>query len=372
MNKIPLLIYLSILFIFPLFGQDNKKDEIIISSQSVDSLLVWFDNGLSADKIPYLSAIPENQIMEQLLFRKEKKAILFSDALYNFSSNHYSPQNDYLLNTVYEDKEQIRLLKQEIKRTIFESQPIEYLKAFFPDDFILSPEYNIFFCATGWQWGDAMAFNYIINDDNYILAQEGTSGIIFNLTIINSTYGKTVEEKVATFRKVLKHELFHALLSDYIAGKSYYSPQQIESQTLYMLMNEGMAHFVDDTDFINENYNNLREKEEENFSLFSEKAKIIFDEKEPFQVRKEAMVNGLFGPYWNKYICITGLFMTYHIYQFGGQELLKECIEKGYRFFIDKYIEVCEINKDLLQLPRLFYSLPKIIAPKEIVNCHRQ
>jgi len=347
MNK-SILFLLCVLFSFSF--QAKAQNKLTIHSESIDSLFVWFNNGFSKDEIARLLKIPANQIMEQLLHKNKKDAIGFSDALHRFSATRSLSDNDYLLNDAYGKHEQISILKDRLIEFSITSSPIEYVKEYFPADFMPSSRYNIFFTATGWQWGDAMTFNYIQEGDKLITSQKGTPAIIFNLTIITSTYGETIDKQVASFKKVINHELFHALFDEYITDKNYYTPDQIESETLFMLMNEGIAHYIADRDYLKANYENLKAKEQSCFSLFNEKAKIIFDENEDMTLRNEAFEEGLYGSYWDKYICMTGLFMTYHIYQYGGLDLLRECIENGYNYFIGKYNEICETNKDL---PRL-------------------
>jgi len=345
------------LFTFLSFSFSTKAQErIIVHSESIDSLFNWFNNGFTENKVSHLSAIPANQIMEQLLFENEKEASTFSDALLRFGTEHSLPNNDYLLNDAYEKQEQILKLRKSLLEFIFNHDPVEYVKGYLPSNFRPSAQYQIFFTATGWQWGDAMAFNYIKNNNNYVISQEGTSAIIFNLTRINATYGETIEKQISSFQKVLAHELFHTLLEEYISQKNYYNPDQIESETLFLLMNEGIAHFIADGEYIKANYGKLKEKEEYSFSQFSEKAKIIFNNMEEVDLRNEALEEGLYGSYWSKYVCITGLFMAYHINERGGQELLRECIEKGYDFFIEEYKKISMANNNLPSLPKIFYQ----------------
>ncbi|MDR2907852.1 MAG: hypothetical protein LBU91_07695 [Bacteroidales bacterium] len=320
---------------------------ITIHSESVDSLLRWFNNGCSTEEIPSLLRIPANQIMEQLLHSNEKDAITFSEALHRFSAEHSLPNNDYLLNDAYTKREQISALMKAFTDSVIKKQPLDDVKTYFPTDFALSSCHKVYYTATGWQWGDAMTFNYIQKENDFMLSQEGESAIIFNLSIIVATYGKTVDEQVAAYKKVLAHELFHALLSEYIADKNYYRSDELESTALFLLMNEGIAHFIADGYYIKANYDSLKKEEQSCLALFNEKSKIIFDINEDMELRKDALEKGLYGSYWNKYVAVTGLFMAYHIHQFGGMELLRECIEKGPIFFFETYGEISKANPNL-------------------------
>jgi len=352
MNK-----YLFLLFIYfsiPFIPKAQQK--LVVHAESVDSLFKWFDSGFQVEQIPSLLTLPANQFMEQLLFENEKESVTFSEALHSFSAQHPLSDNPYLLNEAYENRTQITELLSRLTDSIHDNRILDYVTGYFPADFIPSAQYNVYFTATGWKWGDAMAFNYSKNGDNYVVTEVGIPAIIFNLTIITSTYGKTIEKQISTFGKVLSHELFHALLEDYIAGKNYYNPGQIESKALFLLLNEGIAHFIADVDYIKANYDLLKEKEQNCFSLFDEKLKIIMDNSVDMELRNAALEEGLYGSYWEKYICITGLFMAYHIHQSGGEELLRECIEKGSGFFIQKYREICQENNNLPLLPEWFYK----------------
>lgn len=329
---------------------------IAVNSNSVDSIFRWFNNGFPANEIQSLVKIPGNQIMEQLFLNKEEGAITFSDALLYFSREQYLLDNSYLLNDAYNKQEEIDRLAKALIDSTSNDKIIEYVKGYFPSDFKSSNVYNIYFTCTGWQWGDAMAFNYIKEGDNFIISKKGNPAIIFNLTIVCSTYGKTLEKQITSYKKVLAHELFHIFLNDYIVGKNYYIPEQIESKLLFMLMNEGIAHYIADSDNISLNYNTLKEKEKSCFSLFNEKAEIIFDDSKDMESRNKALNEGLYGAYWSKYICVTGLFISHYIYQYGGHDLLKECIEKGPNYFIEKYREISKMNDEL---PPLFEGINK-------------
>ncbi|SHE55718.1 DUF5700 domain-containing putative Zn-dependent protease [Dysgonomonas macrotermitis] len=336
-------------FSFLIKGQNN----IEIHSESIDSLFSWFDSKCPENRIRSLLAIPSNQIMEQLLLKQEKEASSFSDILSRFSIKCSLAGNDYLLEDAFKNRQEISAVLTELKDVEIYKQTFDYVKAFFPAGFTSSARFNIYLTTTGWKWGDAMTFNYVKEGGKYLLSEKGASAIIFNLTIMNSNYGKTVEEQIITYRKVLSHELFHAILEEYIVDKDYYNRDQIESEVIFLLMNEGVAHYIADQKYIANNYDTLKEKEVLSFSSFSEKAAIIFDRNNDMEIRKTVLEDGLYGKYWSKYICISGMFMAYHIDKYGGPDLLRECIENGPHFFIEKYREICNTNDSLPLLPNI-------------------
>lgn len=368
MKRIAITVFFFLIAGF-IFAKEKYSDfnvshpELIVYSESVDTLYEWFEKGFPNDNVSSLMCIPANQFMEQLFRKNEKDAPSFKDVLLNFSNKHSFPDDPYLLKEAYTKRHQLIRLKKTLQDSLNERQIMEDVIEYFPTDFKPSAQYPVYFTLTGWKWGDAMSFSYIKDGNTYVLADTGIPAMIFNLTIINSTYGDTQEKQEATFRKVLSHELFHALLEDYIADKDYYDPNRIEAEALFLLMNEGIAHFIADGGNIHSKYESLKEKERILFSKFSEKAKIIFDRNEKPEVRTNTLEEGLYGPYWEKYVSTTGLFMAYHINRYGGRELVKECIKKGPVYFVEKYRELCLIDKELPLFPI------SLVADSTLSNC---
>jgi hypothetical protein len=153
----------------------------------------------------------------------------------------------------------------------------------------------------------------------------------------------------------MSHESFHALLADYIKPNwTSWDNENISNDALFLMMNEGMAHYISDGKLLRDAYNKddkLKQKEKEAFGLLSDSAKVIFNTGIKDEERNNALNSGLFGKYWKKYICISGLFMAYHIEEHDGAQGLSDCVKNGPLYFIKKYKTLCETNKNLPVLP---------------------
>ncbi len=192
----------------------------------------------------------------------------------------------------------------------------KYVTDFFPDDFPVDglPLYEVFLTATGWYLGDAMVFSY--DTETYEIADGGKPVIMFNLTLVSSSYGDTVEQQIGSFQDVMTHELFHALLSDYRAWRQVPQPQTIEERALLALYNEGIAHYLADGEFIDRHGDEMKDREMVARSRYEEQWRVICDPTQPDEIREAALQSGIqASSYWDKYIAVT------------GQEILQEQID---------------------------------------------
>jgi hypothetical protein len=197
-----------------------------------------------------------------------------------------------------------------------------------------------------------MTFNYDTQDKNYLITEKGTPAITFNQTLIYEIYGKSYAKRMETFKQVASHELFHAMFSDY--RQQYWATKKeemsINDQFYLFLLNEGIAHYVADRDMLKEKYNldnKLRKHETAAFASLADSIKIIFDAKLPEEKRFNTMNSGLYGDYWNKYLCITGLFMAYHLDQLLGRNALHQAVENGPKYFVKAYVSLQKKHIDL-------------------------
>lgn len=307
-------------------------------TESVDALLKWFDDGSPLEAIPELTTLPANRFMEQLLLQNEVDAGPFADALAAFAEDH--TRSEYLLAEAYTRREQIAALARAVADPSVAEGVLQYVMDYFPQDFDAGqlPAYEVWFTATGWQWGDAMMFSY--DPETLEVGEGGKPATIFDLTLISSLYGNGVQEQLGTFKNVLKHELFHAVLADYRTLKQIPEPETTEEQADYLLYNEGIAHYLANPEIFRQQSDELKEKEQAAFRRYSEQRRVIFDATRPEEVRMAAIQQGVQGPYWDKYIAVTGLFMAARIEQLGGRELLRECIARGPEYFIDTYYKI--------------------------------
>lgn len=331
------------------------QNKLVFHTESVDSSLIWMQKGCNKNNIDNLIMQPGTQLMEQLLINQEKDVPAFKKILKEFNNKDSISGSIYLLNDAYKKRLEIAELLNKIKNSDFTDNVYERAIKYFPDGYIPPHNYEVFFTVTGWQWGDAMCFNYIVKNGEYSLSDEGTPAIIFNLTIVCMTYGKTLTEQMGELKDVMSHELFHAIFSDYIKSNWHSrGNENVDNNTLYMMLNEGLAHYISQGKLLREDYtkdDKLKQKEKKAFTTLSDRAKVIFNPREKDEERKSALNAGLFGKYWGKYICITGLFMAYHIEQYYGYEGVKECIKNGPLYFIKKYETLHKINDELPHLP---------------------
>ncbi len=321
----------------------EAQPRLLFHTGAVETLLAWFDNGCPAETIRELTLQPANRLMEQIVMSREKTGVPpFADALTAFAADPTrSIHTGYMLAEAYSLREHLAGLVERLTEPAVTEHIWEYVTGFFPDDFPTGelPPCEVFFTATGWHLGDAMVFMYD-PETCEIADDEPTNGaskpvIMFNLTIVGSSYGDAVEQQIISFQNVMAHELFHAMLSDYRAWRQIPPPQTIEEQALFALYNEGIAHYLADGEFIRSRGDELKEIELAARSRFEEQWRVICDPALPDELREAALRNGTqASSYWDKYIAVTGLFMAAHIDRQGGRELLRECITRGPEYFV--------------------------------------
>lgn len=367
------ILILLFLITFTATNRTDSKDKSYIHKEAVYSLYKWFDAGCKKSEINTLLQQPANQIMEQLLKENEKNVLSFEEALLLFRSQDSVHDDPYLLKEAFALRTNILNLLDSIDNSDFYDSAYREVVRYFPENFDSTMSYEIFFTATGWKFGDeifinapgwkfadAMVFKYKKDSDRYYLNQNGDPGIIFNASIISS-YASTIPAQIKSLKKVLKHELFHAMLTSYISvTKNYQSQGDIKYNTLFALFDEGIAHYIADGDLIRERYltdPRIKEYQEQNFKVLSEKIQAIFDDDRTEDERNEAFEGGLYGKYWEKYVSISGLFMAYHIDSYYGRECLIECVKNGPIFFIKKFNELTSIDTTLPTLPENILDL---------------
>lgn len=317
------------------------QQRIVLDTKAASSLLEWFSSDCPRSEIERLVTIPANQLMEQSLLHAEDDAKPFSVALEEFSQNGSTLNNLYLLNDAYSKRLEIAELVGKLSIANYSESIYSNVIKYFPLGYTPPRCYDVYFDATGWKWGDAQCFSYTKEGDKYTISDSGTPVIVFNLTLVTSTYGKTIEAQLSTLTKVMSHELFHAILSDYSNQHwNFDSNANRSSKLKYLLMNEGIAHYLADANMLNEKYVSdslLRQQEKRSFDTLSEKMKVIADPTKAYEEVQNVFNKGLSGPYYEKYICITGMFMAYHIEQQYGIDEIRKCIEHGPQYFIERY-----------------------------------
>lgn len=342
-------IFLSVLILNlsnPLFAQKKLQ----LHTGSVEYLLAWMNTGCATQNIDSLLSYPSVSFMEQLLKFNKKNAPDFKTVLKDFDCQKSNQPDEYLLHKAFENRDEINQLLQAVKNLSFANEVQDRVYAYFPNQLDTAGCYPVFFTATGWEYGDAMTFSYTIENNQYKIGETGTPAIIFNLTLVNTLYGDRVEQQIKTFKDIMSHELFHAVLSDYNKSSLFWDQSILENNALYLLFNEGMAHYISDQERLIKNYDSdkqYKEKEHRAFAMLNDSLAIAFNQSVEQEKRVSAVSYGLFGSYWQKYICISGMFMAYHIERgYGKQELIR-CVQKGPQYFLEKYLALTDIDQNL-------------------------
>ena len=347
-------IYINVFFIGVLFFSSStplfSQKQLEFHTESIEYLLKWMNNGCKNQVQDSFYKYPSIVFMEQLLKLEENNIPSFKKTLTEFSCSKEDKNDIYLLHKAYKNRVETNNLLQGIKNSSFSKEVYERVYTYFPylDD--NAANYNIYFSATGWQYGDAMTFNYNFENDQYKLSNNGSSAIIFNLTLIASSYGETLDKQIRTFKNVMSHELFHAVLSDYNQNTLHWDNSTIENNTLYFIFNEGIAHYISDKQNLIENYNvdpKLKLKEKNAFLMLRDSLSIAFDKSAEKTNKISAVKSGLSGKYWDKYICISGMFIAYHIEQEYGEEELMKCVQNGPKYFIEKYRSLTMADEEI-------------------------
>ncbi len=350
--------FLIVLVVFSLclVNDISASDSIILNTETAESTLNWVMAGSKKEDILRISGLPGNQIMEQLMFQEEKNALPFDTILVKFAQNDSLPKPNYLIDEILTNQREITQFIKIINESDFKAEVYARAKKYFPASYVSQQKYEIFFAVTGWEWGDAMTFHYTEEDDKYRLSKEGRPAIIFNLTIAAQTYGKTSEQRVNTLKNVMSHEIFHALFSDYTS--SYWlqkNENSFSEEVLTLILNEGIAHFITygaEIAQVYEQSENIKDLEERAFKMLESKAEVIFAESQSIEVRRNTVNEGTYGQFWDKYLCITGLFMVYHIKEHYGIEGITQSIMGGGQSFINLYKQLSEGNNKIPSLPK--------------------
>ena len=342
------------------------QNKLIFHTEFVDQLMRWMDTGCSSSNTNKLAIQPAASIMEQLLKKQEGKTTPdFIDVLKSYNYADSTSGSIYLLNEAYKYKGVIAALLEEIKKSDFTESIYSRGLKYFPCDYVPPRRYEVFFTATGWKWGDAMTFNYAVENNKYTISSSGVPAIIFNLTLVSKLYGNSTTERMAQLENVMSHELFHAIFADYRTkhwnNEKVWTEGKLENKMLYLMLNEGFAHYISYRELLIENYNKnerLIQYEKDAFEALATNSNIIFNSASCDSLKNSALGKGLYGNFWEKYICVTGFFMAYHIEQHYGIEGLKECILNTPFTFIKKY----SIIPDVEHLPKIPEPITKYVS----------
>ncbi len=286
--------------------------------EGVEALLGWFDDGMPLEEVDEIADLPAHWLAQRLLHRNDPDVeTTFAEAMRAFATGGDSlAAADYLLPAAFERRQEIR----ELMGALRESHDAEERVAeVFPE---VDLNFKTYFTAVGWQWGDAMSTSL-----------DGVPVQVFNLTIIDRSYGRSLEEKADAFDNVLAHELFHSAV-----GERFDEPSTVEQTALWLVWNEGMAHWVADADTVRsmdgETLTRLRKSTFEGLARVGE---VVFDTRRSRDDRLQTLLGATVGSYWSKSVAMAGLFMALDIEAALGRERLLECARRGPEYFVLTY-----------------------------------
>ncbi|MFA8298966.1 MAG: DUF5700 domain-containing putative Zn-dependent protease [Hyphomicrobiales bacterium] len=322
---------------------------IKVDDRAAEQLLQFLDKA-DTSQINNIVQLPANQIMEQLYVDATDSIVpSFKETLYNFIPTDSTTGIYYNLYKAYKKRKDIRSLLDKLQNQTDYDDIINRALYFFPTDYKFKNDYNVFYSLTGWKWGDAQKVQVQLDDKNDIVSLgTGKPALIFNLRIIADLYGKDTDSRIKTLKNVMSHEIFHALLDDY--SNDIWKTTDINSSDdflRYYLLNEGIAHYITQRDEIKTNYKDFKENEQHAFDTLNVKYNHIHQLNISEEEKIKMFGKGLYGRFWNKYICISGMFMAYHIENILGIEQLRQCINKGFNNFIETYNNLATENDNL-------------------------
>jgi hypothetical protein len=358
-SRASLLLALLALLLMQAAAQAAGK--LVVHAEASEALMRWFDGGSKVDGVSLLLAQPAHQLMEPLLMKNEAGAASFEQALRCWSRGDTSQPDTYLIRRAYRQRATAGRMLKALRKAKFARQAYDRVANFFPKGYRLCRSYEVFLTSAGWKWGDAMSFSYQASRGHFVLSDGGTPAIIFNLTLVAESYGRTDEERMSTFANVLSHELFHAAYADYChTFRQPCTGDTVAQQALDLMLNEGIAHYIGDGALLREKYQGdgtLKEREQVAFATLADSARVIFDASRPATMRLRTLDAGTFGRYWSKYICMSGLLMAYHVDVELGRQALCDCIAQGPIELVRQYHQLQQHNKALPPLPREIVQL---------------
>ncbi|TGA97688.1 hypothetical protein E4665_11335 [Sporolactobacillus shoreae] len=149
--------------------------------------------------------------------------------------------------------------------------------------------------------------------------------IIFDLIRFNR-YGSLRASEIV--RAMLTHECAHILLhQDYPEN----SAASYKDKMKFLLFDEGLAHFLalsEDVEQYDWNNKESMARKKESFHIFNE----VIQEQDKNR-QKIFLRNACSGHFWEKFACITGMFLWSDTYASSGIKGVKTVYEKGWKNF---------------------------------------
>lgn len=331
------LLMLSIILLVSAAYAESKK--VKVDRSGIDSILKWFNSGGKQKQLKDLENQKGNQIV-QMIFdvscEDSEKGTTLIEELKSLKSSDSKGRDLFLVKKAELNREGIEKFLDSISKQDITGVSYGRAMAVMPESFRAETGFDLFLVCCGWHWGDAMAFQYETDGDTYKLSRNGRRAILFNLTKVYTEYGDTDKEKMKTLEDVMAHEIFHTLLDEF-GKKKGWKFCRMEDKFRYTLMNEGVAHYIAMRKRLHSDYDKYKEREKTAFSTLKEKYRVISNSKLEKSVRIKTLFKGTYGRFWSKYLCISGMFMAYHIEQYRGFKGLRDAIDGGGESFLSTY-----------------------------------
>lgn len=334
-----------IIFLFNFHQLYAQSVELIFHKQAADGLLEWFGT-YDRSMVDKIADYPANQLMEQVCQAHADSVVSsFAAVMQEFNAADSTTGKIYGLRKAWQNREAIKQLMDTLSVLSVANNAVRSASRYLPQCTKDTLSVNIYFTVTGWQWGDAMQMLVLEKDGHYFSDKNGEPVILFNLALINELYGDNLNQKIASFQEVLAHELFHVLFTCY--ARSHWpllNFSQPEVVLKYLLMNEGMAHYIAqrDTLFRAPMDSMYRQRESRALTSLNKRIIAVMDSTQSLSIRMNVVYQGVYGKFWEKDICIAGLFMAFHIEHTLGMEQLVRCVQNGPDDFIKTYQKVAE------------------------------
>ncbi len=152
------------------------------------------------------------------------------------------------------------------------------------------------------------------------------------------SYKKSYKETIGIFKRILTHELSHIFNWEIFD----YDLPSVKDKINYLLMDEGIAHFISYPNVSNENFNTLiyNRRMVRNIKNFFNKYEKV-NENNFWDFIQE----GNSGSYWDKYIAISGKFAIINYYKLNNNSLSNFIDDyKKDKNILWKYMEKCFIS----------------------------
>lgn len=165
--------------------------------------------------------------------------------------------------------------------------------------------------------------------DAYVRNLNGETVICLNLAAILK-YGQDTAERVKTVTPVLEHEMFHIFFERRYKDTPYWVEFEEDltaaKEARFLVLNEGIAHFIADWERIDQFLANRREQLHTAVRRYHEVMQQLDAGNLPMDDARRLIMWGIVGPFFEKYLAMAGMLAAYIILNEHGIVGLKRCL----------------------------------------------